>query len=79
MKTQRRYNINKLALFAPNTKQKDNELLTNNLTCCAVVNDCVLVYVKFDNVKLSPFQDEVNMDVEDVCANDTPDLNILTI
>ena len=35
--------------------------------------------VKYDTVKLSPFQDNDDIDPEDVCDNDAPNLDIATI
>ena len=44
-----------------------------------VVDDLAHTRVKSDTVKLSPFQDDDDIDLEDVCDNDTPDLDIATI
>ena len=74
--TQRRYNTNKLTLFTSNTKWKGNELPKIDLNC-VVVNNYILV--KSDTVKLSPFQDDVDVDFEDVCDGYTSDLEIQTI
>ena len=86
---QKRHNANKLALFALGTKQKGNVLLTNDLNHAGakfgsanratVVDDRAHVHIKSDTVKLSPFQDNNNIDLEDVCDSDIPDLDITTI
>lgn len=37
------------------------------------------IHVKSDTVKLFPFQDDLDMDLEDVCAGEAPELDIQTI
>ena len=64
--TQKRHNTNELVLFPPNTKWKGNELSTNCLNCVAVNN----------TVKLSLFQDFLNIEFENILDCDTPELNI---
>ena len=44
-----------------------------------IIDDHAHTRVKSDTVKLSPFQDDDDIDLEDVCDNDTPDLDIATI
>ena len=44
-----------------------------------IIDDRARTRVKSDTVKLSPFQDDDDIDLEDVCDNDTPDLDITTI
>ena len=56
--------------FAPNTKWKGKKLPTNDLYC---------VCIESDTVKLSSFQDEVDMNFEDECNGDAPELSIHTI
>ena len=46
---------------------------------CVVVDDYVCVKPDSPTVKLSPFEDDIDMDFEDVCDYDTPDLDITTI
>ena len=62
--------MNGLALGAPDTKLKENELPTNNLNC---------VCVECNTIKLSTFQDDVNMNFEGVLGSGTPDLKINTM
>lgn len=69
--TQKRHYKNEFVLFAPSNKWRGNELLTNGFNSC--------VCVESNTVKLSPFQDALDMEFEDVFNSDTPELNIHTI
>ena len=84
-----RRNANKLSLFGPHTKWKGNELHRNNLNCVnadfsssnriTVVDDRAQSRVHPCTAKLSPFQDVEDIEFEDICDNDAPDLDITTL
>ena len=44
-----------------------------------VIDNRARARIKSDTVQLSPFQDDDDIDLEDVCDNDTPNLDIATI
>ena len=86
---QQRYNVNELALFDPQRKWKGSELPTNDLNrvhidssssdCITVNDDRAQSRVDLDTAKLSPFQDVEDMEFEDICDDDAPQLNIVTL
>ena len=47
--------------------------------CVTVINNHTCARVKSDTIKLSPLLDDDNLDVENICDSDTPDLDITTI
>ena len=51
----------------------------NSADRITVVDDRAQSRVQSDTVKLSPFQDVDDIDLEDICKYDTPDLDITTI
>ena len=86
---QQRHNANELALFDPCTKWIGNELSTNNLNCInadfstsrriTITDNRAQSWVHPDTAKLSPFQDVEDIEFEDICDDDDPDLNIVTL
>ena len=66
-----------------------NELPTNDLNCvqtdfsssnCITVTDnCAKSCVDPDTAKLSPFQDVEGIEFDDVCDNDYPQLDIVSL
>ena len=88
-KKQRRHNANELALFDPRTKWTGNELPTHDLNQVGVdcssknrinlIDDCAKRWVDTQTVILSLFQDYADIDFEDICNSDVPDLNIHTL
>ena len=86
---QKRHNANELALFDPQTKWSGNELPTNDLNRVAadftssnrvtVTDDRAQFRVDPDTAKLSPFQDVEDIDFGDVCDDDAPQLDIVTL
>ena len=73
--TQKRHNLKELSLCAPNTKWKGNKLL--NLMVWIVSLSPMIVAMFVSSVSpYSLFQDEVDIDFEDVLNSDTPVLNI---
>ena len=79
MATRKQHNTDKLAFFAPNTKWKGNKLPTNdlNLNRVAVVDNCI--HVESNTVNLTLFQDNLDMDFEDICDGEAPELDLQTI
>ena len=86
---QKRHNANELALFDPQTKWSGNELPTNDLNRVAadftssnrvtVTDDRAQSRVDPDSAKLSPFQDVEDIEFEDICDDDAPQLDIVTL
>jgi len=86
---QRRHNANELALFDLQTKWKGNELPTNDLNRVnadfsssnriTVTDDCAQSRVNRDTAKFSPFQDVEDIDFEDMCDDDAPILDIVSL
>ena len=86
---QRRHNANELALFDSRTKLTGNELSTNDLGCVHAdfsSNKCITVTdhraqsrVDPDTAKLSLFQDVEDIEFEDVCDDDYPQLDIVSL
>ena len=86
---QKRHNANELTLFDPRTKWTGNELPTNDLNCVnadfssshrvTVTDDCAQSRVDPDIAKLSPFQDVEDIEFEDICDDDVPQLDIGTL
>lgn len=88
-KKQQRHNTNELALFDPHTKWTGDELPTIDLNCVntnfrssnriTVSDDCAQSLVHPNPVKLSPLQDVEDTKFEDICDDDTFDLDIITL
>ena len=88
-KKQQRHNANELALFDPRTKWTGNGLPTNDLhrvnadfsssNRITVTDDHAQSWVHPDTAKLSLFQDVEDIEFEDICNNDAPDLDIVTL
>ena len=86
---QRRHNANELALFDPRTKWSGNELPTHNLNHVQidfssskhvkVTDDCAKFRVDPCTAKLSPFQDVEDIELEDICDDDVPQLDIVSL
>ena len=86
---QRCHNVNNLSLFDPRTKWTENELPTNDLNCVhadfsssnriTVTDHCAQSCVDPDTVKLSLFQDVEDIEFEDICDDDSPQLDIITL
>ena len=86
---QRRHNANELVLFDHRTKWKGNELPTNDLNrihvnfsstnCITVTDHRTQSRVDPDTVKLSPFQDVEDIEFKDICDDDAPQLDIVTL
>ena len=86
---QRRPNANELALSDPQTKWKGNELPTNDLNRVnadfsssnriTVTDNHAQSWVDPDTAKLSLFQDVEDIEFEDICDDDTPQLDIVTL
>ena len=86
---QRRHNANELDPFDPQTKWTGNELPTNDLNRVhadfsstkriTVTNHPGQSRVDPDTVKLSPFQDVEDIEFEDICNDDYPQLDIVTL
>ena len=88
-KKQQRHNANELTLFDPRIKWKGNELPTNDLNCVntdfsssnciTVTDDRAESQLHLDTVNLSPFQDMEDIDFENICDDDAPDLDIFSL
>ena len=86
---QRRHNVNELALFYSQTKWTGNELSMNNLNNVhadfvsakriTVIDHCAQSRVDPDTMKLSLFQNVKDIKFEDICDNDYPQLDIVTL
>ena len=86
---QRCHNANELALFDPQTKWKGNELPTNDLNRVnydfgssnpiTVTHHNTQSRVDPDTAKFSSFQDAEDIEFEDMCDNDAPQLDIVTL
>ena len=86
---QRRHNTNELALFDPRTKWSGNELPINDLhrvqtdfssdNRITVTDHRAKSRVDPGTSKLSPFQDIEDIDFEDICDDDAPQLDIVTL
>ena len=85
---QRRHNADELALFDPRTKWTGNELPTNDLGCVhanfssskriTVTDHRAQSRVDPATAKLLPFQDAKDIEFEDVCDDDYPQLDIVS-
>ena len=86
---QQRFNAIELALFDPWTKWRGNELPTNDLNCVnvdfssskliTVTDDRTQSQVHPDTAKLSPFQNVESIEFKDICDDDAPNLDIITL
>ena len=86
---QRRHNANELALFDPRTKWTGNELPTNDLNCVQtdfsfsngimVTDHRAKSRVDPDTAKLSPFQGVEDIEFDDVCDDDVPQHDIVSL
>ena len=86
---QRRHNANELALFDPKTKWTGNELPTNGLNRVhanfsstkriTVTDHRAQSRVDPDTVKLSLFQDVKDIEFEDICDDDYPQFDIVSL
>ena len=88
-KKQQSHNINKLALFGPNTKWRGNELPINDVNCVnvsfrsrngiTVSDDRVQSQIHPDTAKISLFQDVEDIKFKYICDNDASNLDIITL
>ena len=86
---QQGHNANELALFDPWTKWTGNELPTNDLhrvqtdfssdNRITVTDHRAKSRVDPGTAKLSPFQDVEDIDFEDICDDDAPQLDIVSL
>ena len=86
---QKRHNTNELALFDPQTKWTGNELPTNDLNRInddftsrnrvTITDDRAQSRVDPDTAKLSPFQDVEDIDFKDICDDNAPQLDVVTL
>ena len=86
---QHRHNVNELDLFDPRMNWTRNELPTNDLNrvhadfsssdCITVTAHCAQSRADPDIAKLSPFQGVEDIEFEDICDGDSPQLDIVTL